>query len=91
MILNISNIPSAGETQAIRNVQAPPPAAPGQAVSSPDRVEISNQAQALARATREASARIARQAEVRDEIEQGTYDNDHRIDATVERLLDILA
>ncbi|MFQ5414939.1 MAG: flagellar biosynthesis anti-sigma factor FlgM [Phycisphaerae bacterium] len=58
-----------------------------------DRVEFSALAATLADlsdAVTESSFRLARVAAIRSEIARGTYETRERIDATVERLLDVV-
>ncbi len=55
-----------------------------------DVVEFSVQGEALARAVKESSLRIAKTRAIRAEIEAGTYETRERLSGTVERLLDII-
>jgi hypothetical protein len=56
-----------------------------------DRVDLSDEGIRLSRAASEQDARIARRAQIVADIAAGTYITPHKIDVTVDRLLDILA
>ncbi len=92
MILNIANIPpsSLGTTIA-------PPAPAGDhrtadsaAIGEAYDVAFSAESIALADAAEASSLRLARHQAIREEIAAGTYLTPQRIDATIDRLLDVL-
>ena len=56
-----------------------------------DTVEFSRAALRQVDAVEESTWRIARQAAIKAEIEEGTYITNERLAGTVERLLDVLA
>lgn len=56
-----------------------------------DRVEISDQARALALAAQASSDRLAKTRAIRAAIQNGTFETPERIRGTVERLFDALA
>jgi len=56
-----------------------------------DVAEISELGRAMARSVEESSLRLAYTRAIRAQIENGTYETAERIDATAQRLLDVIA
>ena len=89
----IININDAYAQQAAQPAQTVPkqPAAPTRDMlpeeQGDDVVELSGEGLALSQATRESSERLARVRAIREEIENGTFETDERIQGTVDILL----
>ena len=55
-----------------------------------DRVEISDAAQRLSKLGNSSRIRVEKVAEIRRQIQQGTYETPERLEATVDRLVELL-
>jgi negative regulator of flagellin synthesis FlgM len=74
----------------IKTPQAVEQAAPASRPAAEDRVEISELAQALSTLEPEADIRIDKVMAIREAIANGTYETPDKIEATIERLLEVL-
>ena len=55
-----------------------------------DRVEISDTAQSLSTLESDSGIRIDKVLAIREAIQDGTYETEEKIEATVEKLIDVL-
>jgi flagellar biosynthesis anti-sigma factor FlgM len=62
----------------------------GQSNASTDRVEISQMAQTLSTLEPNTEIRVDKVAALKEAINNGTYETEDKINATVDRLLDVL-
>jgi flagellar biosynthesis anti-sigma factor FlgM len=89
----MGNIPPITGTTKATNV-APSQTAPREAAPTPqgaeDRVEISDVAQSLSTMELDSNIRVDKVLAIREAIQNGTYETEEKIEATVERLLDVL-
>lgn len=88
MIINVGNALPVGPIGPATTAPGPTRAAYR---ATADIVEMSEFAEALARAAERSTFRIARTRAIRAEIVAGTYETPERINGTVDRLLDVIA
>jgi negative regulator of flagellin synthesis FlgM len=83
----INNVARPVETST-RRVEKKP--TQDQSYPSADRVEISQMAQALSTLEPNTDIRVDKVAAIKEAIENGTYETEEKVSATVDRLLDVL-
>ena len=83
----ISGMASVARAAPVRGVER---AGTASAVVPVDRVEISETARRLSTLELEGDIRVDKVVAIREAIADGTYETDDKIEATVERLLEVL-
>lgn len=87
---DIPPIQSAGQMTGFSTPRAVPSKAPVVEDFDRDRLEISETGQLLSSLDSGLGIRADRVAEIRKAIADGTYETEHKLDVTVDRLLDVL-
>jgi anti-sigma28 factor (negative regulator of flagellin synthesis) len=88
----MSNINGVGQTGNINRLQAPTvakkPVATEAAQRGADRVELGNVDPALLAKLKNNDIRADKVADIRAQIEKGTYENDEKLNGAIDKLLD---
>jgi anti-sigma28 factor (negative regulator of flagellin synthesis) len=92
----MSNINGIGQTRGINPIQAPKPTAKSEATTSTssanrtDKVELSN-VNALLTKLKTNDVRTDMVADIKAQIEAGTYETDEKLNGAIDKLMDDLA
>jgi anti-sigma28 factor (negative regulator of flagellin synthesis) len=89
----MNDIPPIKTASAVNGIAPQKPVEPARQPATDageDRVEISEAGQLLSSLEHDAGIRAEKVARIRDEILNGTYETDDKVEVTVERLLDVL-
>jgi len=87
---DIPPISSPGHVASVVSRRPASPASDTPSSAITDQVEISDEAQLLNSLEASGEIRLDKVAEIRQKIQQGTYETAEKIEATVERLLEVL-
>ena len=90
--MNINNVGSSSQVQKLTNspIQKTIGAAAPKQLPASDRLELSGVSHLLKALKSNSDVRTDKVAAVKAQIEQGGYENDHKLDVAVDRLLDDL-
>ena len=87
---NIPPISGTSSTAQVAPSQVAPPEAAPRTAGTEDHVEISDMAQSLSTLESDSDIRVEKVSAIREAIANGTYETEDKIEATVERLIDVI-
>lgn len=87
---NIPPISGTSSTTKVAPSQGTPREAAPETAGAEDRVEISNVAQSLGSLESDSGVRVEKVLAIREAIQNGTYETEEKLEATIERLIDVI-